>query len=123
MTDEQNEKIQWLNRAYHSDKKIDSLRKLRDKNKKYRDTSTKEQLKRDNERIEIELLRIMKYKDEIESAIAAIRDDELEAIMNMRYLCYMPIAEIANQMYYDRRTIHRKHLQALEKITCPTMSH
>ena len=122
MTEEQKRKTQWLNRAYYADRKIESLKKLREVNEKYRDETTESQIKRDTERINIELTRIMKYKDEIENAIAEVKDDELEAILNMRYLCYMNVSEIADTMFYDRKTIQRKHLKALDRISCPIMS-
>ena len=113
MTEEQNLKIDWLNRAFCAEKKIQSLELVKEKNKALSDKFGTEF---SNENIDDLIQELRRYRTEIFNAISALNDDELEAIMNLRYLTYMTMQQISDSLCYDRKTIQRKHKLALDKI-------
>lgn len=128
MTEEQIKKMQWLNRAYFAEGKIKALEAVREKNQaiaircnSYRSTEEqKEIIKKlhdDVTTLKDELFELASLRMEIRDTIATIENNEYEAILNMRYLAYMKMQEIADLMGYDRKTIQRKHKSALEKLS------
>lgn len=138
MTEEQLEKIAWLNRAFHADNKIKALEAIRERNKSIAErctatydssgsSGTHENSQEaiihaicdDNIKIQERLKELMSYRTEIKNAIERLDNDELETIMNMRYLAYMKPYQIADALHYDRKTIQRKHKAALDIIKCP----
>lgn len=138
MTEEQLEKISWLNRAFHADNKIKVLEAIRERNRSIAErctatydgsggSGTHENSQEaiihaicdDNIKIQERLRELMSYRAEIKSAIERLGNDELETIMSMRYLAYMKPYQIAEVLHYDRKTIQRKHKTALDLIKCP----
>ena len=113
MTEEQNSKIVWLNRAFYAEKKIQSLEAVKEKNKALADKFGTEF---SNENIDDLIQELRRYRTEIFNAISTLNNDELEAIMNLRYLTYMTMQQISESLCYDRKTIQRKHKLALDKI-------
>lgn len=136
MTEEQIKIKEWLNRAFYADNKIKALEAVREKNRELatkcsasyeNDGSTsglhgnsKEKIIHeicDNDlAIRKELDALVGIRTEILKVISVINNDELEAILNMRYLGYMNMQQIADELHYDRRTIQRKYIIALDKI-------
>lgn len=136
MTEEQKEIRKWLNRAFYVNNKIKALEAVRERNRALatkctasyeNDGSTSESHDNSKEKIihEIcdndlairkELDSLVKIRTEISKKISGLENDELETILSMRYLGYMSMQQIADQMHYDRRTIQRKYIIALDKI-------
>ena len=136
MTEEQKEIRKWLNRAFYVNNKIKALEAVRERNRALAtkctasyesDGSTsgsqdnsKEKINHeicDNDlAIRKELDSLVKIRTEISKKISGLENDELETILSMRYLGYMSMQQIADQMHYDRRTIQRKYIIALDKI-------
>lgn len=137
MTDEQIEKVAYLNRAFYADNKIKALEEVLKKNRSIAERCTASyensggssgshdnsqekiihQLCDDNFKIQEELKELMKIRKEIKKAILTLKNDELETILNMRYLAYKNMTQIAESMNYDRKTIQRKHKIALDKLS------
>ena len=136
MTEEQKEIRKWLNRAFYVNNKIKALEAVRERNRALAtkctasyesDGSTSGSQDNSKEKIihEIcdndlairkELDSLVKIRTEISKKISDLENDELETILSMRYLGYMSMQQIADQMHYDRRTIQRKYIIALDKI-------
>ena len=134
MTLEQRQKIFWLNRAFYAEKLARALMDKRDRDKALAEriskctdgsggtcagNSTEDALLRlaDTEhKLQDKLRSLVALRDEIADAITSIKDPELEAILIRRYLNYEPMEVIAERMHYARMTIHRKHLQALDRM-------
>ena len=136
MTEEQKEIRKWLNRAFYVNNKIKALEAVRERNRALAtkctasyesDGSTSGSQDNSKEKIihEIcdndlairkELDSLVKIRTDISKKISELQNDELETILSMRYLGYMSMQQIADQMHYDRRTIQRKYIIALDKI-------
>jgi len=133
MTLDQLAKIQWLNRAFHAEKNYKAwLAKLE------RDRSIAERLTRstdgtgspsDNgtetalirladteQRTQERLQELVRIREEITVVIEAVPDLDAQSILIRHYLAYETFEQIAEKMHYDKRTIQRKHKQALDKI-------
>lgn len=138
LTEEQMEKINWLNRAFYADNMIKALEAIRERNKSIAERCTASYdsngssgsyansqetiihtICDDNIRIQKQLDELIICRAEIKEAIEGIGNAELVTIMNMRYLAYMKPYQIAEALHYDRKTIQRKHKTALDLIRCP----
>lgn len=143
MTDEQLEKIAYLNRAFHIDNKIKALEAVRLRNKSIAERCTASyenaggssgshdnnqeqiihQICDDDIKIAEQLKSLLECRRDIQKAIACVQNDELETILSMRYLAYMNVQAIADELHYDKRTIIRKHIKALDKIRISECCH
>lgn len=56
-------------------------------------------------------------RNEIFSAISAIGDDELETVLLHHFLAYKTWEQTAECMGYDVRTIRRKKIKAIDKMS------
>jgi len=139
MTEEQTIKVQWLNRAFYVNNKIKALEEALKQNRSIAERCTASyensggssgshdnsqekiihQIIDEGDRIRAQLEELMSIREEIKSAITALNNDEYEAILCMRYLAYKKTQEIADAMHYDRKTIYRKYIKALDLIRCP----
>jgi DNA-directed RNA polymerase specialized sigma24 family protein len=138
MTEQQNELIKWLNRAFYAEKKLKALEHLResDRERAERITSVlgsnikgKSDTRQNNaenslirlacseEKYERFLDRYISLREEVEKKISDLHNDELEALFIYRYLDYMTMEKIAEEMHYDERTIKRKHKAGIEKLS------
>ncbi len=135
MTDEQKDKVNFLNKAYHLDGKIKALEKLKDDNKTisaicYENTGLKNYCNENNSEIKMarisdmsmkideELKRLESLKNEIFDTICTLHDDELETILIYRYLHFMTLEQIADTMHYNEKTVSRKLHKAIAKMSC-----
>ena len=133
MTEEQRNKISWLNRAFYAEKKAKALEE-----KLTRDRSLAERLSRTSEtksatsengtetalirlvqtqqQVQQQLLELENIRHEISRAIAGVQEDDLQAVLIYHYLNYFTFDRIAERMHYDRSTIFRKHISAVDKV-------
>ncbi len=138
MTTEQLDKIAWLNRAFYAEKKVKALESLRksDEERAQRITANYERndkgksdsrnngveealitLAQSEEKYAVALHDYIALRCEIESAIDNLHDDELEAIFIYKYLEYKTIEEISELVHYSEKTISRKHIKGIEKLS------
>ena len=132
--DERKQKVAWLNRAFHAEKNARAwMAKLE------RDRSLAERLTRSGsgasgapqgnstedclvrlavteEGVQEALRALVDVREEICKAIRAVEDLDAQTILVRHYLAYEKIDLIAEKMHYDKRTIQRKHNQALEQV-------
>jgi hypothetical protein len=133
MTEEQTEKIAWLNRAFHAEKaamawraKLERDRSLAERISRTGDgtgggqgNGTENALIRlaqtENETQE-RLRKLVEIREEISTAIRQVDDPDMQAILVRHYLAYETFETIADKMHYNERTIRRKHKKALDKV-------
>lgn len=136
MTEEQNETSRWLDRARNADNVIKALEAVHCKDKSIAERCTVlydssggssgsgdnsveravHQLCDDSLKIRIRIDELRNIRSEIASVIESVSDPDLRTILHMRYLGYMKMYEIAGELNYDRRTIQRKHIEALDAV-------
>lgn len=58
----------------------------------------------------------IRVKAEIEATIATVNNEELEMILNYRYIDWLSWDEICVKVYCSQASIYRKHREALEKL-------
>ena len=109
MTDEQLEKIAWLNRATHAHMKLKALNaykenRLQDLACKGIDYENDGFFSCSNENV---------YEKEY-----AIGDDRLESVLIFRHLAEMRAKSTANEINYSERNASRLYSEALEKLSC-----
>lgn len=136
--EERKRKVDWLNRAFHAEKNAKAwMAKLeRDRSLAERITrnasesfqngtggagsnSTENYLIRladTQERLQEALRALADVREEITRVIQAVDDLDAQTVLVRHYLAYEKIDTIAEKMHYDRRTIQRKHNQALEQV-------
>ena len=137
MTEQQSELVKWLNRAFHAEKKLNALKRLKKRDKERAndisagnsgDIKGKSDTRQNNvEKVLITLASSEEKYDkfleeynnlriEIEKAIETLHDDELEAIFIDRYLNYMTMEQIAEEMNYSISTVKRRYNDGIEKL-------
>ena len=57
--------------------------------------------------------RLVDLKKDIMALIKTVKNPEYQILLELRYLCYKKWEQIAMEMDYDLRYIHKLHLQAL----------
>lgn len=60
---------------------------------------------------------LVDLKREIMSAVQSVSDVELQALLEKRYLCFLPWEEIAEEMHYSIQHVYRMHGEALSRIS------
>ena len=125
MTAEQKRKKEWLGRAEANEKYLAVLKIQIIREKQAADLLSEPELmqkvKNSIQEQSEKIKDLVHIREEIRQAISDIHDPELEAILTRRYLLYETTQEIARQMFFNVRTIKRKHIKALEKITIPQL--
>ncbi len=132
--DERKQKVAWLNRAFHAEKnarawtaKLERDRSLAERLTRSgsgasgapQGNSTEDCLVRlavTEEGVQEALRALVDVREEICKAIRAVEDLDAQTILVRHYLAYEKIDLIAEKMHYDKRTIQRKHNQALEQV-------
>ena len=136
MTEEQIETSKWLNRAHDIEETVKALEAVREKNRSIAERCTVSyssegcaspskdnsqeriihQLCDDNAKIIERLGELLEVRAEICDAIRTLGSPKIEAVLNMRYLAYMRMSDIALHLGIDERTAIRRHLKGLEII-------
>ncbi len=119
----------WLNRAFEADYRINLLQQqikqetalLKEaKECNISDSEAEEALRLVMEEHRKALCELLKIRPQIEKAIAdSDTEEEEKEILTRFYLLYETNEKIAEEMFYDLRTIPRKHKKALEKFVIP----
>lgn len=58
-------------------------------------------------------------KQEIETVISKLGDEDLQMILIYRYIDWLSWIEISNKIYCSLASIYRKHNEAIEKLIVP----
>ena len=135
MTEQQEKIVSWLNRAFYAEHKARALEAALDRNREIAERCTASyesvgssgthvnsqelnihRLCDDNARIRDQLRELVVLRKEIEAAIFSVENDEYESILSMRYLSYMTMQQIADELHYDKRTVQRKHMRAIDVL-------
>jgi hypothetical protein len=128
---------EYLSQAYRIDRRIDSkieqVQSLRDLAEKA--TSTLTDMPRSStpnihrmedvitkmmdleSEINAELLRLIDVKHEIVTIINCVENRELQILLELRYLCFKTWEQIAVELHFDLRWVHRLHNKALNEVT------
>ena len=128
MTEIQKQKIQWLSRARTAQQKLNALYAVQKQEQHLLEETA---LFEDNPELSLhleslirqtqnQLQQLLLLREEIRTVILSLPDPQLQAILFRRYLAYETHEKIAEAMFYDIRTIQRKHKQALDSIALPT---
>ncbi len=127
MNEIQTRKIKWLSRAGQIEQRILSLRAAQKYDqyllrelKSFEDCSSllrhAEELQ---EEVKAQIIRLASAREDIRCVIEAIPDMEIQSIFTRKYLAYETNEQIAEALFYDVRTIQRKHKKALNLIYLP----
>lgn len=66
---------------------------------------------------EKKLAKLNQVRKEVRLAIDLVDDDELHMVLYWHYLKLMTWEQVAEKMNYSVRTVKRKHIRALEKLS------
>lgn len=127
MTALQNFKIRWLSRARSAEQQISAMeatqkydRLLMEKLSCFKDCSALcQHLETLQEETRLQLISLAQIREEIRRAVEQVPDAEARCLLFRKYLAYETNEQIAEAMYYDIRTIQRKHKKALDNISVP----
>lgn len=101
-------------------KRIESLRSYMTENEKIQegmhDLQLRQLIDEQNGVLNTEYKRLINIRRKIDQCIMTVEDDELRALLTMRYLGHRNTIEIAEKLHYGRNTVNRKHKAALNKI-------
>lgn len=75
------------------------------------------------EELKKEMLNAVTEYENIHKAIKKIKDEEEKEILERKYLMRQTWEKIAKELGYDRRTVIRKHGNALKKFEIPESCH
>ncbi len=127
MNEIQTQKIKWLSRSQQTEQRISSLRAaqkhdqyLMHELKAFEDCSDLlKHVEALQEEVKAQIIRLASVREEIRRVIEAIPDMEIQSIFTRKYLAYETNEQIAEALFYDTRTIQRKHKKALNLIHLP----
>ncbi|MDE7105308.1 MAG: DUF1492 domain-containing protein [Ruminococcus sp.] len=136
MTDEQNEKIEWLKRAKRADDSVKYWRSRLEHDRElarskkgmsgsgtYGNSSVNStedaliKLAETERKVQEKFTELAHIRDEIASAIEKIEDEDLQAVLVWHYLKFLTWEDTAYKMNYSVSAVKRKHKKALEKLT------
>lgn len=66
--------------------------------------------------IKVEINGLLDLKEGVQSVIRTVEEPELKLLLELRYLCYRPWSEIAEEMNYDEKYLHKLHGKALHLL-------
>lgn len=62
---------------------------------------------------------LLALKKDIINRINAVNNADLQTVLELRYLSYMPWGDIASQLGYSVDNVYKLHRSALDKMTVP----
>jgi len=60
--------------------------------------------------------RLVDLKHEIMTVVKCVESPKLQTLLELRYLCFKTWEQIAEELCYDLRWVHRLHKRALEAV-------
>lgn len=127
MTDAQKLKIRWLSRPAQEEKKLLALLSVLKREEyllqelePFQDCAAlRQQLQTHKAAIRLQSEMLARIRQEIYHAVSAIPDASAQAVCLRKYLAYETNEQIAESMFYDVRTVQRKHKTALDTLPLP----
>jgi len=128
MDSKQQYKMDWLSRARQAEHTLATLQVLHARDAQmiqqlepYQKDCQKlyQRLQQTQEAIKTETIMLAEFREEVWAVISAIPDTEIRNIFLRKYLCYETNEQIAEAMFFDVRTIQRKHKKALDTLIIP----
>lgn len=137
MTVEQLEIINYLNKAFYLNKRIDALIAEKKENEHIamkctanydNDGSANPSKGNSQEKILIKIAeqeneidcfidKLVDIRKDISNQINSLENSDEQTVLSLRYLSYMTMEQIAEEMHYDKRTVQRKHQKAIGKMS------
>jgi hypothetical protein len=66
--------------------------------------------------INADLCRLIDTKREIVTVVKCVENRDLQILLELRYLCFKTWEEIAVELHFDLRWVHRLHGRALDEV-------
>ena len=66
--------------------------------------------------INADLTHLINLKHEIVTVIKCVESPELQTLLELRYLCFKTWEQIAVELHFDLRWVHRLHNRALNEV-------
>lgn len=66
--------------------------------------------------INADLVRLIDLKREIVTVVKCVESPELQTLLELRYLCFLTWEQIAVEIHYNLRHVHRLHGKALSEV-------
>jgi hypothetical protein len=66
--------------------------------------------------INADLCRLIDTKREIVTVVKCVENRELQTLLELRYLCFKTWEQIAVELHFDLRWVHRLHNRALNEV-------
>ena len=66
--------------------------------------------------INADLMQLINTKHEIVTVVKCVENPELQTLLELRYLCFKTWEQIAVEMHFDLRWVHRLHHRALNEV-------
>lgn len=115
--DKINEIKEKLNAAHWASKLLEALMSVQSENERLiaaaSDLSDPNSVLDYSKKIESEMDRVFRLRQEVTEMIDLIPDPDLRAVLYLRYLCGKSTIEIAELMHFGRNTVLRKHKKAI----------
>jgi hypothetical protein len=130
MTNEQQKKIDWFSRAEKAEQTISALQSLQKQDtlmiqaiEPFKEDCSElyQRLQETQSKIKEELIQLAGVREEIRQVILAIPDEEIRNIFLRKYLAYETNEQIADAMFYNLRTVQRKHKKWLDRLVLPNV--
>lgn len=80
------------------------------------DAEIKRLIAQQNDELNREYKRLVEIRSKIDMCISTIDDSELRDHLTMRYLGHANVFQISDELHCSRRTVDRKHIDALDII-------
>ena len=61
--------------------------------------------------------KLVDIRKDISNQINSLENSDEQTVLSLRYLSYMTMEQIAEEMHYDKRTVQRKHQKAIGKMS------
>ena len=129
MTIDELNTIRKLNKAFYIEKNVEALMEVKKMNEKIierykaiNDTEketaeeTIKNINNLNTKINSNIDSLVNTRNEIADIINSLENEEYKTILTRRYLLYQNMQEIADIMYYDLRSVLRKHKATIQTI-------
>lgn len=101
-------------------REIMSLRSYIEENEKIASATNSEEIRKtitmQNEQLSRDYEKLLVLRSKIDRCICTINDNDLRSLLIMKYLGHVGTSELAERLSWSKRTVERKHLEALNKI-------
>lgn len=101
-------------------REIMSLESYIEENEKIASATNSEEIRKtiamQNEELNRDYAKLLTMRSKIDRCICTIKETDLRSLLVMKYLGHIGTDECAERLGWSKRTVERKHLEALNKI-------